>query len=175
MSLPPNGTSPAKRGSMLSSLRCYSFRLNAAGTWTVAENAVDDMLPVQSLRAQDKTQTVPACSGEATPTLKITTRRVQSGAPEVRQESMRVKVDATVLAVRKLLTDFEKVSERQGYKCPLTGVVDRSMPRPRPTDVATLRCAHILKRAVAVFPPTNSISESENTRVSIYSSGGPTK
>jgi hypothetical protein len=88
---------------------------------------------------------------------------------------MRVKVDATILAVRKLLTDFEKVLEKQGYKCLLTGVVNRSMHRPCLMDVATPQCAHILKCTVAVFPPTNWISELEKTCMSIYSSGGPTK
>lgn len=94
-----------------------------------------------------------------TKTLDIIKSLVLMGAQESRAGAMRDDVIALARIIRELLTNFGKVLERQGYTCLLTGIVDRRIPGPRPPNPGTLRCAHIFKRSVAVFPSVNSVSE----------------
>jgi hypothetical protein len=114
-----------------------------------------------------KTHVVPAQYGEATLTLDITAKWVQVGESESRLERMRNDVIYLMSVIRQSLTNFTEVLKRQGYTCPLTGLVDREKPGPRRRGAVTLLCAHIIKRTVAVFHSAGSVSELEKSRVSI--------
>ena len=71
---------------------------------------------------------------------------------------------------RQLSERFFQVLERQGRVCPCTGILDRSHPDASlpHMSAASLKCAHILKRAVAVFPPSSS--DNKKVRVRFVSS-----
>jgi hypothetical protein len=106
----------------------------------------------------------PIASDRSTPTLPLTQLLHATGGASVhRSSTMRDIVCRIIHYIDTSLSGFQ-VLARDGRTCPITGMVDTSVKTA--PNTAKLHCAHILKRAVAVFPPADSMSPADKNKVS---------